>query len=61
MGGADKAVAQHFRDTGSTVDDLVWRPFKRLVSSSPAVRLHFEHEFINKHNMVEGGINRILT
>ena len=61
MGGADKAVAQHFRDTGSTVDDLVWRPFKRLVSTSPAVRLHYEHEFINKHNMVEGGINRTLT
>jgi hypothetical protein len=61
MDGNDKAVAVHFRDTRSTVDHLVFRPVKRLVSSHPAVRLHFEHEFINQHNLIESGINRILT
>ena len=61
MDGANKAVAVHFRDTRSTVDHLVFRPVKRLVSSHPAVRLHFEHEFINQHNLIESGINRILT
>jgi hypothetical protein len=61
MGGAQKAVAQHFRDTRSTIDHLVFRPFKRLVSDNPAVRLHYEHEAINQYNMIEAGINRILT
>jgi hypothetical protein len=62
MDGAQKAVAQHFRDTRSTVDHLVFRPFKRITSKNNlAVRMHFEHEAINKYNMIEAGVNRILT
>ena len=61
MAGADKAVAQHFRETNSSVDDLVFRPFLRLVNSSPAIRQHYENMFINQHNLVDEGINRILT
>ena len=59
--GALKAVAEHFRATGSTVDDLVFVPFKRIFATSPAIRLHFEHQFLNRHDMIDGGINRILT
>jgi hypothetical protein len=61
MDGADKAVADHFKATRSTVDHLVFRPFKRLVSSDRATRLHFEHVCINQYNMIEAGVNRILT
>ena len=59
--GANKAVAIHFRDTKSTVDHLVFRPFMRLTASNPATRLHFEHKFLNEHDQIESGINRILT
>ena len=55
-----KAVPEHFYSTGSGVKDLVMVPFKRVFSDDPAVRLHFEHEAINKHMLLEKGINRIL-
>jgi hypothetical protein len=61
MNGAQKAVAEHFRETRSTEDHLVFRPFKKITHNNPAVRLHFEHEAINKYNMIEAGVNRILT
>jgi hypothetical protein len=59
--GAQKAVAEHFRATGSRVEDLIFIPFKRIFNPSPAVRLHFEHQFLNRHDMIDSGINRILT
>ena len=55
-----KAVPAHFYSTGSGVEDLVMVPFKRVFSDDPAVRLHFEHEAINKYMLLEKGINRIL-
>ena len=56
-----KAVPAHFYSTGSGVKDLVMVPFKRVFSDDPAVRLHFEHEAINKYMLLEKGINRILS
>jgi hypothetical protein len=61
MDGADKAVAKHFRDTRSSVDNLMFRPFMKLTASSPAIRLHYEHKFLNEHDQINSGINRILT
>ena len=61
MDGAEKAVAQHFTATRSTVDHLVFRPFKHLLINNPVIRLHFEHEALNTYNMIETGVNRILT
>ena len=55
-----KAVPAHFYSTGSGVKDLVMVPFKRVFSDDPAVSLLFEHEAINKHMLLEKGINRIL-
>ena len=53
--GVNKAVPEHFRQTKSTVDHLVFRPVKKLVC------LHFEHEFISQYNLIQSGIDRILT
>lgn len=58
---SDKAVAEHFRATGSTVEDLIFIPFKRIFATSHAVRMHFEHQFLDRHDMIDGTINRILT
>jgi hypothetical protein len=33
----------------------------RLTASSPAIRLHYEHKFLNEHDQINSGINRILT
>ena len=55
-----KAVPEQFYSTGSGVKDLVMVPFKRVFSDDPAVSLLFEHEAINKHMLLEKGINRIL-
>ena len=57
----NKAVAKHFQDTGSKVEDLVFVPFKRLKCSDRLMLKHFENLAINKYNMVEAGINRILA
>ena len=57
----DKAVAKHFADTNSREEDLVFVPFKKIRSSNILVLRHLETEFINKFNLVEAGINRILS
>ena len=57
---ADKPVANHFRLTGGTKDDLRVTPVIRVKSNNPWVRLHLERQFINKHNLVEDGINVVL-
>ena len=56
----DKAIPAHFKNTGSTKVNLVVAPIKVIKSKNPCVRLHNEREFISKHNLVEGGINRML-
>ena len=60
-GRVDKAVAKHFTDTNSREEDLVFVPFKRVRSSNILVLRHLETLFINNYNMVEAGINRILS
>ena len=60
-GRVDKAVAKHFADTNSREEDLVFVPFKKIRSSNILVLRHLETEFINKFNLVEAGINRILS
>ena len=53
----DKAVAKHFKDTKSTRNDLIFTPVKKLKSDNPWVRLHFEREMLNRHNLIDEGIN----
>ena len=55
-----KAVPEHFKATNSKKGNLVMTPFKVIKSNDPFVRLHFEREFISKHDFIEGGVNRIL-
>ena len=57
----EKAVSKHFVDTNSTVDDLVFVPFKRIRSNNRLVLRHMETKFINEYNLIEAGINRILS
>ena len=56
----EKAVPKHFNDTGSEKENMVMIPFRVIKSRNPWVRLHYEREFINTHNFVGEGINRIL-
>ena len=53
-------MPNYFRLTGSTKDDLRVTPVIRVRTNNPWVRLHLERLFINKHNMVEDGINNVL-
>ena len=57
----NKAVAKHFVDTKSTVQDLRFVPFKKLKSKDKLILKHFENRAINKYNLIEAGINRILA
>ena len=57
---ADKPVSNHFRLTGSSRRDLKVTPFMRVKNNNPWVRLHLERLFINKHNLIEAGINTVL-
>ena len=59
--GKDVAVANNFHDTRSDTSDLVFRPVLNVKSSSPWVIKHFESTFMNELNLVEEGVNRILT
>ena len=57
----NKAVAKHFHDTGSTIKDLVFVPFKRVKSTDRLILKHFENKAISDYNMVQAGINRIMA
>ena len=59
--GKDGAVANHFYETWSDTSDLVFRPVLKVKSSSPWVIKHFESKLMNELNLVEEGVNRILT
>ncbi len=54
-------MAQHFRDTRSEVEDLVFRPFIRVKAGCRWVLRHYDNRMINSLNLVEEGVNRILT
>ena len=56
----EKAVPNHFAETGSSKEHLIMTPFKVIKSHDPWVRIHYEREFINKHGLLVGGINRNL-
>ena len=56
----DKAVPRHFRETRSSRRDLRVTPVMLVKSNNPWVRLHFERQFINRHKLVEEGINENL-
>ena len=53
----EKAVPKYFKKTKRTRDNLIFTPVKKLNSNNPLVRLHFEREFINFHNLIDEGIN----
>ena len=59
--GKDVAVANHFHETRSDTSDLVFRPVLKVKSSSPWVIKHFESKLMNELNLVEEGVNRIIT
>ena len=59
-GRVEKAVPKHFSDTGSEKENLVMVPFQVIKSRNPWIQLHYEREFINKHNLISEGINRNL-
>ena len=56
-----KAVAKHFFDTKSTVEDIVFVPFKRLKLGNRLILKHFENKAINEFNFIEAGVNRIMA
>ena len=57
----NKAVAKNFHNTRSKVADLVFVPFKLVRSEDRLILRHFENKFINQFNLIEAGINRILS
>ena len=57
----EKAVPELFVNTHSYVEDIVFRPFKRVKSSCRWVLRHFETRLINELNLVEAGVNRVLS
>jgi hypothetical protein len=59
--GKAVAVADHFYETRSEASDLVFRPVMRVKSSDRWVLRHFESKMINELNLVEEGVNRILS
>ena len=59
-GRLEKSIPAHFKATGSTKTNLVMTPIKVIKSKNPWIRLHYEREFINRHDFVGVGINRML-
>ena len=67
----DMAVPAHFHSTNSGVDDLVFMPvklfkkkysaFRWMIKNISLVREEHEMEFINKYNLGDAGIERIIT
>ena len=57
----NKAVAKHFHETGSSVNDIVFVPFKRVRSTDRLVLKHFENKAANDYNMMAAGINHIMA
>ena len=56
----DKLVPNHFKETKSLKENLVMIPIKVIRSQNPWVRLHYEREFISKHDLIDSGVNRVL-
>ena len=54
-------MAKHFHETGSSVSDIVFVPFKRVRSTDRLILKHFENKAVNDYNMVAAGINRIMA
>ena len=59
--GKQVAVANHFGETRSAVSDIVFRPVMKVKSNCRWVLRHFESRLINELNVLEEGVNRILT
>ena len=59
-GRLDKAVAKHFSDIKSTVNDLIFVPLKIKSNDRNAFK-HLENKAINDFNMIEAGVIRILA
>ena len=56
-----KAVAKHFFNTKSIVEDLVFLPFQRLKSGNRLILKHFENKAINEFNLILAGVNSIVA
>ena len=57
----EKAVSKHFLDTNSRVDDIVFVPFKKIRSRDRHILRYMETKLINEYNLIEAGVNRILS
>ena len=56
------AVAKHFSNTRSGVEDLLFRPFMTVKwSTHKGVLRHYETRMINRYYLVEEGVNKMLT
>ena len=51
-------MAKHFFDTKSTVENMVFVPFKRLKLGNSLILKLFENKAINVLNLIEAGVNR---
>ena len=58
--GLDKAVPRHFEATSSGKENLRVTPVIKVKSNDPWTRLFLERRFINKHDLVQSGINECL-
>jgi hypothetical protein len=56
--GMPTSVADHFAETSSGQENLVFTPVRVIRSGNPWVRLHYEREMINKHDFIDKGINK---
>lgn len=52
------SVAEHFAETNSGQENLIFTPVRVIRSENPWVRLHYERELINQHDFIEKGLNR---
>ena len=59
MDNNGKTVAQHFYRLRSKVGDFQFMPFLKIKDENPHVIQRLEKFYINKYNLVVGGINAI--
>jgi len=60
MSNSVSRVAEKLDIFQQQLPDLRMAPVMRVKTNNPWVRLHLERLFINKHNLVEDGINNVL-
>jgi hypothetical protein len=52
------SVADHFAETNSGQENLIFTPVRVIRSGNLLVCLHYEREMINQHNLIDYGLNK---